>query len=116
MLPTLRNLTRMTTTNATSSRPQALLFGLGAIGSVYATILKRSGKCDVSVVARSNYAAVKDKGLRLESEKFGVVESKFDHGECGEGLGRRGCRGGGRVSGRGRLGMWLGCHYGEVRS
>lgn len=51
------------------SRPNVLLFGLGGIGGIYACILHLSGQCDVSVVARSNYEAVKTKGFRLISNK-----------------------------------------------
>ncbi|WWC98951.1 hypothetical protein V866_005845 [Kwoniella sp. B9012] len=53
------------------SRESVLLFGLGGIGGIYACILQLSGKCDVHVVARSNYAAVKEKGFKLISPKFG---------------------------------------------
>ncbi|ORY27624.1 ketopantoate reductase PanE/ApbA C terminal-domain-containing protein [Naematelia encephala] len=58
-----------------SPRPNALIFGLGGIGGIYAAILALSGKCDVHVVARSNYAAVKERGLRLVSGKFGNHDS-----------------------------------------
>ncbi|WVR04160.1 hypothetical protein IAU60_001159 [Kwoniella sp. DSM 27419] len=53
------------------SRESVLLFGLGGIGGIYACILQLSGKCDVHVVARSNYDAVKQKGFKLVSPKFG---------------------------------------------
>jgi len=53
------------------SRPAVLLFGLGGIGGVYACILFLGGQCDVHVVARSNYQAVKEKGYRLTSPLFG---------------------------------------------
>ncbi|WOO85137.1 Putative 2-dehydropantoate 2-reductase [Vanrija pseudolonga] len=65
-------------TASSSSKPNALLFGLGSIGGVYASILARSGAADTSVVARSNYAAVKDKGFDLQSEKFGDHHLVFD--------------------------------------
>ncbi|KAF4547729.1 Ketopantoate reductase PanE/ApbA-like protein 1 [Elsinoe fawcettii] len=48
-----------------------LLFGLGAIGSFYAFILSKSPRVRVTVVARSNYEAVKSNGLRIESENHG---------------------------------------------
>lgn len=70
----------------TATKPCALLFGLGGIGGIYASILACSGAVDVSVVARSNYAAVKDKGLNLRSEKFGDVHTKFDGGGFLRGL------------------------------
>jgi ketopantoate reductase len=59
-----------------------LLFGLGGIGGVYACILHLSGKCNVHVVARSNYEAVKTKGFKLVSPKFGNHDNiKFAGGE-----------------------------------
>jgi hypothetical protein len=66
----------------TTERENVLLFGLGGIGGIYACILHLSGKCDVSVVARSNYKAVSEKGFRLVSPKFGDHPSiKFAGGE-----------------------------------
>lgn len=63
------------------SRENVLLFGLGGIGGIYACILHLSGLCDVSVVARSNYDAVSQKGFRLKSPKFGDHDSlKFAGG------------------------------------
>ena len=64
------------------SRENVLLFGLGGIGGVYASILHLSGKCDVHVVARSNYDSVKEKGFRLKSPIFGDHDSlEFAGGE-----------------------------------
>ena len=54
-----------------SNLPNVLIFGLGGIGGVYASILSLSGKCNVHVVARSNYNAIKSHGFRLKSPKFG---------------------------------------------
>ncbi|RFU33968.1 hypothetical protein B7463_g2376, partial [Scytalidium lignicola] len=48
-----------------------LLFGLGAIGSFYAFILSRQDNVSLTVVARSNYEAVKNNGLIIESEVHG---------------------------------------------
>ena len=63
--------------------PHVLLFGLGGIGGVYACILSLSKRCRVSVVARSNYTAVKDKGYFIKSSKFGDHDDiRFDGGEC----------------------------------
>lgn len=39
-------------------RPRVLLFGSGAIGTIYVYILQQAG-CDVSAVCRSNYEAAK---------------------------------------------------------
>lgn len=68
-------------TNASATRPNALLFGLGAIGGVYAHLLQASGAVNVSAVARSNYQDVKERGYRLKSEKFGEHTHMFDGGE-----------------------------------
>jgi len=48
-----------------------LLFGLGAIGSFYAYILSKSENVRLTVVARSNYDAVKRNGLTINSEVYG---------------------------------------------
>ena len=65
-----------------STENNVLLFGLGGIGGVYACILHLSGKCNVHVVARSNYEAVKTKGFKLVSPKFGNHDNiKFAGGE-----------------------------------
>lgn len=67
---------------STAQKENVLLFGLGGIGGVYACILHLSGKCNVHVVARSNYEAVKSKGFRLVSPKFGDHDDiKFAGGE-----------------------------------
>lgn len=63
-----------------SPQPNVLLFGLGGIGGVYACILALSKQASVSVVARSNYEQVKNKGLRFVSNKFGNHDIKFDGG------------------------------------
>lgn len=54
-----------------SDRIEVLLHGLGAIGSFYAFILQRSDNVRLSVVARSNYEAVKANGLLMKSENHG---------------------------------------------
>ncbi|KAJ9630599.1 hypothetical protein H2203_001122 [Taxawa tesnikishii (nom. ined.)] len=48
-----------------------LLYGLGAIGGFYAFILGRNSDVSLSVVARSNYEAVKQNGLKIQSENHG---------------------------------------------
>jgi hypothetical protein len=69
-------------TTQTQQKENVLLFGLGGIGGVYACILHLSGRCNVHVVARSNYEAVKSKGFRLVSPKFGDHDDiKFAGGE-----------------------------------
>lgn len=83
-LPLARSLATMT-----NPKPRALVFGLGSIGGVYAAALARSGACEVSVVARSNYAALKDKGLLLKSEKHGEHHYTFAGGASPTGCVRR---------------------------
>ncbi|WVQ77424.1 hypothetical protein IAR50_007110 [Cryptococcus sp. DSM 104548] len=57
-----------------SSKPNVLLFGLGGIGGIYASILQLSQRCNVHVVARSNYEKVKENGFKIVSPKFGNHE------------------------------------------
>jgi hypothetical protein len=53
------------------SMPTVLLYGLGAIGGFYAFILSRNKDVELDVVARSNYDAVKQNGLKIHSENHG---------------------------------------------
>ncbi|PYH90729.1 2-dehydropantoate 2-reductase [Aspergillus ellipticus CBS 707.79] len=48
-----------------------VLYGLGAIGSFYAFILQRSPNVRLTVIARSNYAAVKENGILIQSANHG---------------------------------------------
>ncbi|KAJ9644856.1 hypothetical protein H2204_001318 [Knufia peltigerae] len=48
-----------------------MLYGLGAIGSFYAFILNQSNRVRLTVVARSNYEAVKNNGLHISSINHG---------------------------------------------
>ncbi|KAJ2000111.1 hypothetical protein GGI04_004284 [Coemansia thaxteri] len=50
---------------------RVLLFGAGALGSVFAWRLQASGRAEVTVVCRSNYEAVKQDGFRISSTMFG---------------------------------------------
>jgi Ketopantoate reductase PanE/ApbA len=50
-----------------------LLVGCGAVGSVCALTLERSKRAAVTVVARSNYDAVKEKGFMVKSIEFGEI-------------------------------------------
>ncbi|KAI0506035.1 2-dehydropantoate 2-reductase [Xylaria bambusicola] len=52
-------------------RIDILLYGLGAVGSFYAFILSRNKNVRLTVVARSNYDAVKASGLSITSENHG---------------------------------------------
>ena len=51
---------------------KVLLFGAGAVGSVYAYVFSRAG-ASVTAVCRSNYAAVKANGFTIRSSLFGDV-------------------------------------------
>ncbi|KAJ5129953.1 uncharacterized protein N7515_005992 [Penicillium bovifimosum] len=48
-----------------------LVYGLGAIGSFYAFILSRTERVRLTVVARSNYEAVRANGITIKSEIHG---------------------------------------------
>jgi 2-dehydropantoate 2-reductase len=48
-----------------------LIFGAGAIGAFYGSRLALVPALQVSVVCRSNFQAVKDRGFRVESPQFG---------------------------------------------
>ncbi|KAK1765265.1 2-dehydropantoate 2-reductase [Phialemonium atrogriseum] len=54
---------------------KVLIFGTGAVGSVYGWILHNAG-AEVTVVCRTNYATVKEKGLLIRSGVFGKVHYK----------------------------------------
>jgi len=54
-----------------SQQIDVLLYGLGAIGSFYAFILSRCKEVRLTVVARSNYEAVKGNGLKVVSQNHG---------------------------------------------
>ncbi|KAJ5943720.1 hypothetical protein N7516_003888 [Penicillium verrucosum] len=54
-----------------SDQVDVLVYGLGAIGSFYAFILSRSNRVRLTVVARSNYEAVKANGITINSENHG---------------------------------------------
>ncbi|GAP89593.2 putative 2-dehydropantoate 2-reductase [Rosellinia necatrix] len=56
---------------AASDPIDVLLYGLGAIGSFYAFILSRAENVRLTVVARSNYDAVKNGGITITSENHG---------------------------------------------
>ncbi|KAI0338877.1 2-dehydropantoate 2-reductase [Trametopsis cervina] len=46
--------------------------GFGAIGSLYAFALEKSGKAEVTAVCRSNYTTVSQHGLAIISDKLGT--------------------------------------------
>ena len=49
---------------------RVLVFGMGSIGAVYASILDRGG-ADITCVCRSNYTQIKAHGLQIESPILG---------------------------------------------
>ncbi|KAL4986551.1 ketopantoate reductase PanE/ApbA-domain-containing protein [Aspergillus falconensis] len=57
--------------NSTSASVNVLLYGLGAIGSFYAFILNRCDRVRLTVVARSNYDAVVENGISIDSKNHG---------------------------------------------
>ncbi|KAJ7451603.1 ketopantoate reductase PanE/ApbA C terminal-domain-containing protein [Mycena latifolia] len=64
-----------------------LVFGPGAIGSIYAYILQAGSQVRISVVARSNAVVLKEKGLSLRSLKFGDhagIRFNEVHSDCRE--------------------------------
>ncbi|KXS99485.1 hypothetical protein AC578_3777 [Pseudocercospora eumusae] len=58
---------------------KVLLFGLGAIGGFYAFIIGKNANVSLSVVARSNYDAIKRDGLTVESDNHGKHKARIDH-------------------------------------
>ncbi|KAF2207259.1 hypothetical protein CERZMDRAFT_51432 [Cercospora zeae-maydis SCOH1-5] len=52
------------------SGPRILLHGTGSIGAIYAYQLLKGGS-DVTVICRSNYQAVKDNGIHIDSDLYG---------------------------------------------
>ncbi|KAF2234381.1 2-dehydropantoate 2-reductase [Viridothelium virens] len=53
--------------------PKVLLFGAGAVGSVYAYLFSKAGAA-VTAVCRSNYSAAKANGFTIRSSLFGNVQ------------------------------------------
>lgn len=53
-----------------TTSPRVLLFGAGAIGTIYIYVLERAG-CIVTAVCRSNYEAAKTDGFHINSAIFG---------------------------------------------
>jgi len=54
---------------------RALIFGTGGVGAVYGYILHKAGS-SVTTVCRTNYNAVKDRGILIRSKMFGKVHYK----------------------------------------
>ncbi|EME83141.1 uncharacterized protein MYCFIDRAFT_188267 [Pseudocercospora fijiensis CIRAD86] len=51
---------------STSIKPKILVFGSGAIGTIYVYLLLKAG-CDVTAVCRSNYTAARDNGFHIDT-------------------------------------------------
>lgn len=70
--------------------PKILLHGCGAIGTIYVYLFHKAGY-DVTAVCRSNYAAAKKDGFRIDSDRYGkelhfqpkVVQSPADAAKDG---------------------------------
>ena len=60
-----------------TEKPSILIVGAGAIGSFYGAILKKAG-CPVDTVLRSEYDAVREKGIRITSP-LGDLSFRPDH-------------------------------------
>jgi 2-dehydropantoate 2-reductase len=53
---------------------KVLVFGTGGVGCIYAYILQK-GRATVTAVCRSNYQAVKESGIMIDSKLFGKVHA-----------------------------------------
>ncbi|KAF3913471.1 hypothetical protein AA313_de0205343 [Arthrobotrys entomopaga] len=53
-----------------SSSPEVLIFGAGAVGAFYGSLIAKTGT-PVSVVCRSNFSAVRDNGFVVTSPQYG---------------------------------------------
>ncbi|WVR05895.1 hypothetical protein IAU60_002921 [Kwoniella sp. DSM 27419] len=60
--------------STTDTPVDILLIGLGSIGSVYAYMLERSGRARVTAVARSNYELYTTTGVKLHTDRFGLID------------------------------------------
>lgn len=52
-----------------------------SIGGFYAFILSKNKNVSLSVIARSNYEAVKQNGLHIESKTHGNHKARIDQGK-----------------------------------
>ncbi|KZS96712.1 6-phosphogluconate dehydrogenase C-terminal domain-like protein [Sistotremastrum niveocremeum HHB9708] len=59
--------------SSTIPKEDILLVGFGAVGVIYAYALQSNRNVRVSVVARSNYQTVQDRGVDIHSTKFGHI-------------------------------------------
>ncbi|GAA5918314.1 hypothetical protein JCM1841_002167 [Sporobolomyces salmonicolor] len=52
-----------------------LIIGFGAVGTIYGYILSQNEHVRVTAIARSSYADMNQNGIRIESEKFGIIDN-----------------------------------------
>ncbi|GAA5896582.1 hypothetical protein JCM5296_004182 [Sporobolomyces johnsonii] len=52
-----------------------LIIGFGAVGTIYGYILSQNEHVRVTAIARSSYADMNQNGIRIESEKFGLIDN-----------------------------------------
>ncbi|KAJ2156394.1 hypothetical protein GGF46_005217 [Coemansia sp. RSA 552] len=55
----------------TDTKTRVLVVGMGALGSIYAWLLQKSGEVEVTAVCRSNYKTVQDHGFKIKSQALG---------------------------------------------
>ncbi|KIJ55437.1 hypothetical protein M422DRAFT_240060 [Sphaerobolus stellatus SS14] len=53
---------------------EVCVVGIGALGMMYSYLLEKTGEVRVTAVCRSNYEILKNRGIDLESEKYGAVK------------------------------------------
>ena len=54
---------------------KTLVFGAGGVGCTYAAFLEKGGS-QVTCVCRTNYEAVREKGILIRSKTFGRLQTK----------------------------------------
>lgn len=62
----------MTSSLNGNARPEVLVLGFGAVGTLYSYIFQKGG-ANVTAVCRSNYDVVRKHGMHVVSDKFGEV-------------------------------------------
>ncbi|TCD62125.1 hypothetical protein EIP91_007300 [Steccherinum ochraceum] len=67
---------------AMSKLHDVLLIGYGGVGAMYSHILTKGGRARVTAVARSNYDAVNEHGVDIQSPKYGTIKGFKPHRLC----------------------------------
>lgn len=62
-----------------SNMQKAVLIGSGGVGTITALALEHTGKCQVTVVARSVYERVKEHGWSIDSVDYGKIDNWHPH-------------------------------------